>query len=33
MNEVAPMPDIIERINKLKDFTIFEGMGVPDSTP
>ncbi len=28
MNEVAPMPDIIERINKLKEFSIFEGMGV-----
>jgi hypothetical protein len=28
MNEVAPMPDVIERINKLKNFTIFEGMGV-----
>jgi len=28
MNEVAPMPDIIERINKLKNFSIFEGMGV-----
>jgi len=28
MNEVAPMPDIIERISKLKTFVIFEGMGV-----
>ena len=28
MNEVAPMPDIIERINRLKNFSIFEGMGV-----
>ena len=29
-NEVAemPMPTIIEKINKLKDFSIFEGMGV-----
>jgi HEAT repeat protein len=25
MNEVAPMPDIIERINRLKNFSIFEG--------
>jgi CRP-like cAMP-binding protein len=25
---VAPMPDIIERINRLKNFSIFEGMGV-----
>ncbi len=28
LNEVAPMPDVIDRINKLKSFTIFEGMGV-----
>jgi len=28
MNEVATMPDIIERIAKLKTFGIFEGMGV-----
>ncbi len=28
MNEVVPMPDIIERINMLKTFTIFEGMGI-----
>ena len=27
-NEVAEMPDIIERINQLKQFGIFEGMGV-----
>ncbi len=28
MNEVAEMPDIIERINKLREFSIFEGMGI-----
>jgi len=28
MNEVAPMPDVIERINKLRSFSIFEGMGL-----
>ncbi len=28
MNEVAPMPDVIERINRLRTFSIFEGMGV-----
>lgn len=28
MNEVAAMPDIIERIAKLRTFGIFEGMGV-----
>jgi hypothetical protein len=28
MNEVVPMPDVIQRINRLKSFTIFEGMGV-----
>lgn len=28
MNEVATMPDIIERIAKLRTFGIFEGMGV-----
>ena len=27
-NEVAEMPDVIERINQLKQFSIFEGMGV-----
>jgi hypothetical protein len=27
-NEVAPMPDIIEKINCLKSFNIFDGMGV-----
>lgn len=27
-NEVAEMPDVIERINQLKQFGIFEGMGV-----
>jgi ATP/ADP translocase len=28
MNEVAPMPDVIDKINKLRTFTIFEGMGI-----
>lgn len=28
LNEVVPMPDVTERIQKLKTFTIFEGMGV-----
>ncbi|MBW1712097.1 MAG: cyclic nucleotide-binding domain-containing protein [Deltaproteobacteria bacterium] len=28
LNEVAAMPDIIEKINKLKAFVIFEGMGI-----
>ncbi len=28
MNEVIPMPNIIEKINVLKDFSIFEGMGI-----
>jgi ATP/ADP translocase len=28
MNEVAEMPDVTERIAKLKQFSIFEGMGV-----
>ncbi len=28
LNEVAQMPDIIDRINKLRTFTIFEGMGI-----
>lgn len=28
MNEVTPMPDVTERIQTLKEFTIFEGMGV-----
>jgi hypothetical protein len=28
MNEVATMPDIIEKISKLRTFGIFEGMGV-----
>lgn len=28
LNEVVPMPDVTERINTLKAFTIFEGMGV-----
>ncbi len=27
-NEVAEMPDVIERINKLREFSIFEGMGI-----
>jgi len=27
-NEVAEMPDIIERINILREFSIFEGMGI-----
>ena len=28
MNEVAPMPNIIEKLNVLKGFSIFEGMGI-----
>ena len=28
MNEVAPMPNIIEKFNVLKGFSIFEGMGI-----
>jgi len=28
LNEVVPMPDVTERIQKLKSFDIFEGMGV-----
>jgi len=28
MNEVAEMPDIIHIVNMLKDFSIFEGMGI-----
>jgi CRP-like cAMP-binding protein len=28
MNEVVDMPDVISRINTLKDFGIFEGMGI-----
>jgi len=28
LNEVATMPDIIEKISRLRTFTIFEGMGV-----
>lgn len=28
MNEVVDMPDVISRINTLKGFTIFEGMGI-----
>ena len=28
MSEVADMPDVISRINTLKNFTIFEGMGI-----
>jgi len=28
MNEVIDMPDVISRINTLKDFGIFEGMGI-----
>ena len=28
MNEVVPMPNIIEKINVLKAFSIFEGMGI-----
>ncbi|HMK34028.1 MAG TPA: cyclic nucleotide-binding domain-containing protein [Desulfomonilaceae bacterium] len=28
LNEVVPMPDVIEKINRLRSFTIFEGMGI-----
>ena len=28
MNEVVPMPNVIEKINVLKEFSIFDGMGI-----